>query len=153
MKIHCLSTLQELPTSPEDAWKFLSDPKNLSKITPASLKFKIKSGADKPMYPGQIIEYSVSPFPRIKSTWITEITHLKEHQYFVDEQRFGPYAFWHHKHFLRKTDRGVEMEDIIHYKLPFGFLGELFHNTLVLPQLNRIFNYRRVQLEEQFGKI
>lgn len=115
--------------------------------------FTIIDGADRPMFPGQIIQYKVSPFPGITTTWVTEITHVKEGEYFVDEQRFGPYALWHHKHFINPIDGGVEMEDIIDYKIPFGILGQLAHPLLVKKQLKGIFAYREEKLTELFGKI
>ena len=104
------------------------------------------------MYEGQIIQYKVNPFKGITTTWVTEITHVVEQNYFVDEQRFGPYAFWHHKHFINEINGGVEMEDIIDYKLPFGFLGQMVQPFIVKPKLEQIFEYRANQLEKIFGK-
>ena len=115
--------------------------------------FNILSGDDKPMFPGQIIQYKVSPFPGYTTKWVTEITHVKEGEYFVDEQRFGPYALWHHKHFIKSIEDGVEMEDIIDYKIPFGIIGEWAHPILVKKQLLQIFKYREQKLTELFGKI
>jgi ligand-binding SRPBCC domain-containing protein len=103
------------------------------------------------MFPGQIIQYIVTPVLGIKTNWVTEITHVIDQQYFVDEQRFGPYALWHHKHFLKEVPGGVEMEDIIDYKVPFGLLGRLVHPILVKPKLSEIFDYRKIKLEELFG--
>ena len=131
---------------------FLSNPNNLKAITPSYMSFDIVSGSDKPMFAGQIIQYIVTPIFGIKTTWVTEITHSIEKQYFVDEQRFGPYALWHHKHFIKAIDGGVEMEDIIDYKVPFGIIGQLVHPILVKPKLEEIFNYRTKKLEELFGK-
>ncbi len=153
MKLYQLHSKQILPISQQEAWAFLSSPANLQKITPDHMGFNILSGADRPMFAGQIIQYKVSPFPGIKTKWVTEITHVKEGEYFVDEQRFGPYALWHHKHFLKKNDVGVEMEDIIDYKIPFGILGQLAHPILVKKQLKQIFKYRENKLIELFGKI
>ncbi len=153
MKLYQLHSKQLLPTSQKEAWKFLSSPANLQRITPDHMGFEILSGADQPMFPGQIIHYKVSSFPGIKTKWVTEITHVKEGEYFVDEQRFGPYALWHHKHFLKKNDKGVEMEDIIDYKIPFGILGQLAHPILVKKQLKQIFKYREDKLMELFGKV
>lgn len=152
MKIYTLHKKQNLPISVETAWEFLSDPANLKTITPDYMSFDILSGADRPMFPGQIIQYIVTPILGIKTKWVTEITHVKEGEYFVDEQRFGPYALWHHKHFIKAIPGGVEMEDIIDYKVPFGWLGQLFQPLLVKPKLEEIFNYRKVKLEELFGK-
>lgn len=120
MKIYRLHKKQNLPITVDKAWEFLSDPRNLKTITPDYMSFKILSGAEKPMYAGQIIQYIVTPILGIKTTWVTEITHVKDKRYFVDEQRFGPYALWHHKHFINEINGGVEMEDIIDYKVPFG---------------------------------
>lgn len=153
MKLYQLRAKQAFPISKETAWEFLSNPKNLKIITPEHMGFNILSGADRPMFQGQIIQYIVKPFPWIATKWVTEITHVKEGFYFVDEQRFGPYALWHHKHFLRPIDGGVEMEDLIDYKLPFGFLGQLVQPFLVKKQLQQIFAYRETKLETLFGKM
>jgi ligand-binding SRPBCC domain-containing protein len=152
MSLYNLHATQKLPISLEEAWEFLSNPANLKVITPEYMTFKIISGADRPMYAGQIIEYIVTPLLGIKTTWVTEITHVEPLKYFVDEQRFGPYALWHHKHFIKEIEGGVEMEDLVHYKVPFGFLGKLVHPFLVKPKLQEIFNYRTKALEDKFGK-
>nr|WP_321222473.1 SRPBCC family protein [uncultured Psychroserpens sp.] len=151
MKIYRLHKKQNLPISMETAWKFLSDPNNLKTITPEYMGFHILSGADRPMFAGQIIQYIVTPVLGIKTKWVTEITHSVDNHYFVDEQRFGPYALWHHKHFIKEIDGGVEMEDIIDYKVPFGILGQLVHPIIVKPKLEEIFNFRTKKLEELFG--
>lgn len=151
MKIYRLHKKQNLPISVDQAWEFLSNPANLKTITPDYMSFDILSGADRPMFPGQIIQYIVTPILGIKTKWVTEITHVVDKQYFVDEQRFGPYALWHHKHFIKEINGGVEMEDIIDYKIPFGWLGQLAQPILVKPKLEEIFNYRKTKLEELFG--
>jgi len=153
MKLYQLHSKQVLPITKQMAWEFLSDPKNLKTITPEHMGFNILSGADRNMYPGQIIQYMVKPFPFLATKWVTEITHVEDGIYFVDEQRFGPYALWHHKHFLKEVPEGVEMEDIIDYKLPFGFLGQLVHLILVKEQLHKIFEFRERKLTELFGKV
>ena len=151
MKIYRLHTKQNLPISVDEAWKFLSNPANLKTITPSYMGFNILSGADREMFPGQIIQYIVTPVLGIKTKWVTEITHVVDKQYFVDEQRFGPYALWHHKHFIKPIKGGVEMEDIIDYKIPLGWIGQLMHPILVKPKLSEIFEYRKHKLEEIFG--
>ena len=151
MKLYRLHTIQDLPISKDQAWDFLSDPKNLKIITPDYMGFNILSGADRKMFPGQIIQYIVTPVAGIPTKWVTEITHVKEGDYFVDEQRFGPYALWHHKHFIESIPGGVRMEDIVDYKLPFGVLGQLVHPILVKPKLKEIFEYRKQKLIELFG--
>jgi len=151
--VYRLSSKQKLPISVDEAWEFLSSPKNLKIITPNYMSFDIISGDDKPMYAGQIIQYIVTPVLGIKTNWVTEITQVVDKKYFVDEQRFGPYALWHHKHFIHLIEGGVEMEDIIDYKVPFGFIGRLVHPFLVKPKLTEIFNYRTKKLIELFGEI
>lgn len=153
MKLYQLCSTQVLPISKQEAWDFLSSPKNLKVITPDHMGFHILSGADKPMFPGQIIQYIVKPFPFFHTKWVTEITHVSNGEYFVDEQRFGPYALWHHKHFLKEVEGGVLMEDIIDYKLPFGILGQLAYPFIVKKQLQEIFKYREQKLIELFGEV
>ena len=152
MKIYRLHKKQNLPISIDKAWEFLSSPLNLKTITPDYMNFDILSEVDRPMYAGQIVQYIVTPILGIKTKWVTEITHVKDKQYFVDEQRFGPYSLWHHKHFIKEIEGGIEMEDIIDYKVPFGFFGRLVQPILVKPKLEEIFNYRTTKLEELFGK-
>ncbi|PZQ89448.1 MAG: cell division inhibitor [Flavobacterium johnsoniae] len=152
MKLYTLHTKQQLPVSIQTAWEFISNPKNLEIITPKSMQFKTLSGDEKEMFAGQIIHYKITPLFGISMQWVTEITHVQEQKFFVDEQRFGPYAFWHHKHFLKAIPGGVEMEDIVHYKLPMGLLGQLAHPFMVKPKLDEIFAYRRKKLIEIFGE-
>lgn len=151
MKIYRLETIQKLPISQSEAWDFLSDPKNLKRITPDYMGFKIVSGAAERMFSGQIIQYVVTPLLNIPTTWVTEITHVEEGNYFVDEQRFGPYDLWHHKHFIKPIEKGVEMIDIVDYKIPFGVLGRIAHPLIVAPKLKEIFEYRKKALIELFG--
>jgi len=143
MKIYTFHRKQKLPITLNEAWEFLSNPRNLSTLTPKEMNFTIISNDNKPMYAGQVIQYSVTPIARIKAKWISEITHLVDGKYFVDLQLYGPYAFWHHKHFIHEIDGGVEMEDIIDYKVPLGILGQIVHPFLVKPKLEEIFRYRQ----------
>ncbi len=152
MKIYNLQSKQKLPISVNKAWDFLSSPINLKKITPEYMGFNIISGADRKIYPGQIIQYIVTPLFGIKTKWVTEITHVQQNKYFVDEQRFGPYALWHHKHFIKPIEGGIEMEDIVDYKIPFGLIGQLAHPILIKPKLKEIFDYRHDKLIEIFGE-
>ena len=152
MKIYTLHKSQKLPITLDEAWNFLSNPKNLKIITPDYMSFDIVSKIDRPLYTGQIIQYIVTPLLGIKTKWVSEITHIEDKKYFVDEQMYGPYSLWHHKHFIKEIDGGVEMEDIIDYKVPLGFLGQLVHPILVKPKLEEIFNYRQTKLLELFGE-
>jgi ligand-binding SRPBCC domain-containing protein len=153
MSTFSLNTIQKIPVDLEMAWAFFSNPTNLQTITPENLDFKVisKLYGDK-IYPGQIIEYTLRPLLGIPVYWMTEITHLQDRQFFVDEQRIGPYQLWHHQHHFKAIDGGVEMMDIVHYRNPFGFLGNIANTLFVKKQLNTIFNYRFNRVEEMFGK-
>jgi ligand-binding SRPBCC domain-containing protein len=150
-KVYSLKTIQKLPITLEQAWDFFSSPANLKEITPDNLGFKIVSQhhGDK-MYAGQIIEYTVSPVLGIPMYWMTEITHVEDKKYFVDEQRYGPYSMWHHQHHFKTVEGGVEMTDIVHYKLPFWFLGDIAHFLFVNKQLKNIFDYRYKIVGQKF---
>lgn len=138
--------------SPAESWKFFSDPRNLKLITPPWLNFKITSAPDGEMYAGMIIAYKVHPILGIPITWVTEITHLKNLEYFVDEQRSGPYRMWHHQHIFREIHGGTLIEDIVDYILPLGPLGDAAHALFVGRQLQEIFDYREAWLADQFGR-
>ena len=152
MKIYTYHAKQNLPITLAEAWEFLSNPKNLKVITPDYMGFITLSGDERPMFAGQLIQYIVTPVLGIPTKWVTEITNVVDKKYFVDEQRFGPYSLWHHKHFIKEIPGGVEMEDIIDYKIPMGILGQMVHPILVKPKLNEIFEYRRTKLIELFGE-
>lgn len=151
-KVYSIKTVQKLPITLEKAWDFFSSPANLKEITPVELGFNIvsKHHGDK-MYAGQIIEYKVSPVLGIPIYWMTEISHVSDKQYFVDEQRFGPYSMWHHQHHFKAIEGGVEMTDIVHYKLPLWFLGDIANTLFVKKQLKGIFDFRKTKVEALFG--
>ncbi len=150
-KVYSIKTVQVIPTDLETAWDFFSSPANLQAITPANMGFNIISKHHgKKMYAGQIIEYKVSPVLGIPLYWMTEITHVEDLQYFVDEQRFGPYSLWHHQHHFKTVKGGVEMTDIVHYKMPFWILGDAANSLFVGRQLKDIFDYRFNKVKELF---
>ena len=153
MAVHSIKTVQKIPVSVQEAWNFFSSPANLQTITPGNIGFKVisKYHGEK-MYTGQVIEYKVSPFLSIPLYWMTEITHADELKYFVDVQRKGPYSFWHHQHHFKEIKGGVEMTDIVHYKNPLGFIGEVANSIFIKRQLKKIFEYRFYKVEELFGK-
>jgi ligand-binding SRPBCC domain-containing protein len=153
-KVYTLKIIQKIPVTLDKAWNFFSNPVNLADITPGNLDFNIVSPprAEK-MYAGQIIEYKVSPVLGIPLYWMTEITHVEEGKYFVDEQRFGPYSLWHHQHHFTTIQGGVEMMDIVHYKLPFWVLGDIAQRFFVKQQLKNIFDFRFQKVEKLFGVI
>ena len=152
MKVFKLKYSQKLPLSLNKAWDFLTSPKNLELITPKTMDFCITDWDQKKAYPGQIIQYTVKPMFGFKLNWVTEITQVRDKEFFIDEQRFGPYSFWHHKHFIREIDGGVLMEDVIHYKIPFGPLGYVLNFLFINSKLNSIFKYREEELTKLFGK-
>lgn len=144
---------QILKESPEKLWNFISDPTNLKRITPEYMGFDITSESlPEKMHPGLIITYRVSPLMGIKTTWVTEITHIEEGKFFVDEQRVGPYKLWHHQHHLSSVDGGTLMIDIVTYSPPFGFFGKLANRLFIRKKLNEIFEFRRSALEEIFNE-
>lgn len=153
MKLYRINTIQYFPITIGKAWEFFSNPKNLTLITLPSLHLEITSELPEKMYTGMIITYHVSPIMGIQMTWVTEITHVEEPNFFVDKQQIGPYRFWHHQHLFREIKGGVEMRDIVHYALPLGPLGMLINELLVRRQLEGIFNFRRQFLERKFGTI
>jgi ligand-binding SRPBCC domain-containing protein len=152
--LYTLVSKMTVKTDLQTLWDFISVPENLSKITPPAMDFRItfrSSLNDEKMYPGQIISYKVKPLPVFDASWVTEITQVQEKKFFIDEQRFGPYRFWHHQHIIKEVPGGVEMTDIVSYKLPLGFIGCWFGGWMVRKQLKKIFNYRTMQLEKIFN--
>jgi ligand-binding SRPBCC domain-containing protein len=153
MKPYHLKFQQKLPITLDEAWDFFSSPFNLSKITPKEMAFTVTSDlkeTDK-MYEGMIITYKVSPMLGIKIDWMTEITHVVDHQYFIDEQRFGPYQFWHHQHHFKEIEGGVEMNDILTYGMPVGIFGRAANGIFVANKLQEIFTFRKQKVEQLFG--
>ena len=152
MAAHSIKTVQKIPVSLHKAWDYFSNPANLQAITPENMGFKVisKHHGDI-MYAGQIIEYRVKPVLGIPIYWMTEITQVKDKEYFIDEQRFGPYSLWHHQHHFKAIEGGVEMTDIVHYKNPMWVFGKLANALFVRKKLKGIFEYRYKKVEELFG--
>ncbi len=153
MKLHLLRQEQLLPIDIYEAWEFFSSPHNLDAITPDDLGFKITSPDLGAMHEGQIITYKVKIAPLIWVDWVTEIKAVQDRVSFIDEQRFGPYAFWHHRHYFEEVEGGVKMTDEVNYGLPFGPFGAIAHAVFVRRKLEWIFGQRRVLLEERFGRL
>ncbi len=154
MKTYLLNYEQKIPVSLPEAWDFFSSPLNLAKITPAGMGFTVTSPFDEntKMYEGMIITYKITPLLGIKMDWMTEITHVKDGQYFVDEQRFGPYALWHHQHHFKEIPGGVHMTDILNYAIPYGPIGTIANKILVKKQVEQIFDYRKEAIVKMFGE-
>jgi ligand-binding SRPBCC domain-containing protein len=140
---------QFIKTSIEELWDFISSPQNLKKITPKNMGFDIRTPnlPDK-IYEGMIISYTVRPLFGIPTRWVTEITHVKDKSYFVDEQRVGPYKLWHHQHIILPKNNGVLMKDIVSYQPPFGVLGRVANALVIKNTLNEIFDFRTIALEK-----
>ena len=151
MKIYTLIYSQEIPVDKKKCWQFFSDPRNLQRITPPEMDFEILSDLPKNVYAGQIILYKIKILPGIKANWTTEITHVKEDEYFVDEQRFGPYKFWHHQHLFTETADGMKVTDIIHYAIPAGLIGRFMNRLFIRKKLENIFIYRTKFLGSYFN--
>lgn len=150
MKPAIFQRTQFLPISLEAAWDFFSNPRNLPDITPPDLGFQITSAVPDKMYAGMVVSYTVTPFAGFRVDWTTEITHVKELEFFVDEQRFGPYRFWHHQHFFQQLPGGMEMSDKVTYLLPFQPFGQIAAG-FVRKKLEQIFDYRQQMLQHKFS--
>jgi ligand-binding SRPBCC domain-containing protein len=153
LRLERLYYVARIPIGLSAGWDFFSDPRNLGRMTPPSLGIEITSEAPPRMYPGLIVTYTVRPLLGIPFRWVTEITHVREPNLFVDEQRFGPYRFWHHQHHFREVDGGIEISDLVHYCLPFGVIGRVLGGSRVRRQLAGIFSFRKTFLEGTFGKM
>jgi ligand-binding SRPBCC domain-containing protein len=153
VKTYQLKFEQYLPIPLVEAWHFFSSPNNLAKITPPQMHFVVTSDYDDnaKIYPGMIITYKIKPLLGIKMNWMTEITHVKDNEYFVDEQRTGPYALWHHQHHFKEVKGGVLMTDIVNYAIPYGIIGRLANDVLVARQLKHVFDYREKEIIKLFG--
>ncbi|MFA1819785.1 hypothetical protein ACDX78_06250 [Virgibacillus oceani] len=153
MKMYILNSIQQLPISKEEAWTFFSDPSQLENITPDDMSMKLIHELPDCMYEGMIIRHQIEPFPLFHMKWVTEVTHIQEGEYFIDEQRFGPFRFWHHQHRLIENKDGVELRDTVHYVMPFSILGRFVHRFFIRKRIENIFSYRKAQLEGYFEKI
>lgn len=151
-KVYSIRRAQTLPIGIEQCWEFFSDPRNLPTITPPWLSFEVGPLPPGPIKPGRIFQYRLRPLLGLPVTWVTEITHVVAPELFVDEQRYGPYAMWHHQHHFKATERGTEVEDIVHYVMPLGPLGRLIRRLSVAASLEQVFDYRARVLEERFGR-
>lgn len=153
MKLERIQTIQRLPIQIEEAWDFFTSPKNLSLITPHWLDYRLNLDPPEYLHPGTIISASIRPIPVISTSWISEITHIRPPQFYITEQRVGPFKLWHHEHHFRAIDEGVEIEDIIMYGMHFGMIGSFVHNVYLRKRLHEIFSYRAQTLEQRFGSL
>lgn len=142
---------QVLPISLDQAWAFFSNPANLNEITPPDFSFEIRSELPNNMYEGMFISYKITPLLSIKMEWVTEITVIKDREYFIDEQRKGPYNIWHHEHHFKEIEGGVEMIDLLYYDIGWGILGNIAGFLFVDKKVKDIFDYRRAKLTSFFN--
>ncbi|TJZ63356.1 hypothetical protein FAZ15_03495 [Sphingobacterium olei] len=143
---------QQLKTDIAAAWTFFSSPYNLSVLTPASMKFKVRSELDdESIFEGMLINYNVTPLLGIPMSWQTEITQVSPLHSFTDYQKKGPYKLWNHHHQFIENENGVLVIDTVDYELPFGILGDWVHGLLVKKKLDHIFDYRFEVLEKKFN--
>lgn len=135
----------------DEAWRFFSDPANLSRITPPDMGFRIVSGAEVgDIRDGQIIEYRLRPLWNIPARWVTRIEEVRAPVRFVDVQVAGPYRLWRHQHDFFERPDGVLMIDHVDYAAPLGPLGRLLERLLIRRRLDRIFDFREEVLAELF---
>lgn len=152
MNLFRFETEQTIPATLERVWDFFSSPANLKVITPPYMGFDILTPVPDRMEPGTIIAYTVRPLWGIPMLWVTEITHVEPLRFFVDEQRFGPYRFWHHRHTFAPVDGGVRMTDLVYYALPVPVIDRIINRLIVRPRIEEIFAFRRRKIIDLFGE-
>ena len=114
------------------------------------MKFEIKNTNETSMYAGKIISYSITPLASIPMTWVTEITQYKEKEYFIDEQRFGPYKFWHHHHKFIEEEGKTMMIDEVSFAYYGGVIGDLVQHYLITNRIKDIFQFRAKEISHLF---
>jgi ligand-binding SRPBCC domain-containing protein len=150
--IHRLYRRQKIAAEMKSVWHFFSTPSNLNALTPPDLRFRIIGKLPLEMYQGQIIEYRVQFVPRVWTKWLTEIRHVEQNHYFVDEQRIGPYQLWYHEHLFQDNNGTVTMEDRVTYSVGYGPIGDALNAIWIQGTLNRIFDYRAQKIDEIFAR-
>ena len=151
MKTYTLSAEQFLPVKLDVAWDFFSSAKNLSRITPPEMQFKIiNESEDDAIYDNMVIDYIVRPLLGIPLKWKTVITQVDKPLQFADMQKKGPYKKWVHVHTFVEKDNGTLVKDVVTYALPFGILGRFAHFLFIRKKLEQIFEFRKETLENLF---
>jgi len=151
MALYRFEHTQIIPLTLEDSWRFFTNPRNLSELTPAAMNFRHRFEPDaERVYPGMILAYSLTPMAGIPVNWVTEITHVEPLVRFIDEQKSGPFSMWHHIHEFSEVPEGTKIHDTLYYSLPFSFLGQFAHSLFVKNQIENIFRYRSKRMKEIF---
>lgn len=151
MTIFCLHRDQIIPAPIEIVWDYFCNPGNLNELTPSDMNFEIISSPLGKMYEGQIIEYRVGIFPGVRTTWLTEISHVRRMEYFVDEQRIGPYEFWYHEHKFCSLDHNqTQMIDNVTYSVGYGLIGDMLNALVIGKKLSGIFNFRSRKIQDLY---
>lgn len=141
---------QRLDRPPEEVFPFFAEAKNLERITPEFLRFKVLSQVPERMGPGTLIRYRLR-LRGVPIRWLTRIEQWQSGRRFVDMQLKGPYRYWHHTHDFEPDSGGTLMRDTVRYAMRAGPIGELVHGPLVAPDLAKIFDYRIARIEALFG--
>lgn len=150
--LYTLYAKQTVAKERDILWDFFRKPRNLNKLTPEDVEFKIISGKSDDFYIGKVISYKIKPFKMINLNWVTEISQIKEGSYFIDNQIFGPYKLWHHEHhFKSNSDGSTDIIDKVKYKLPFNILGRLMHKIVIRKKLYNIFKFRQKKINDLFS--
>ena len=149
MRVYSLKYKQKINRPIEEVFSFFSNPENLSTITPSKLNFNILTPKPIKMYKGQVIDYTIRLL-RIKIHWRTLITEYNPPFLFIDQQIKGPYILWHHKHEFKNVNDGVEIIDTVKYIIPFSIFGRILHRIWIKRNLENIFKYRKIIINNFF---
>jgi len=150
--LYTLYAKQTVAKEIDSIWDFFRKPRNLNKLTPDDVEFKIISGKSDDFYEGKLISYKIKPFKMFNFNWVTEISQVKVGSYFIDNQIFGPYKMWHHEHHFKSNGDGTtDIIDKVKYKLPFYILGRLMHKMFIRKKLFNIFMFRQKKINDLFN--
>lgn len=147
----CFRSVQVVPRPLPEVFEFFCNEKNLEILTPPWLHFKVLSKSTPRIETGTLIDYRLR-IHGVPVQWQSEILEWEAGKKFVDHQTKGPYAKWHHTHLFRDQGQQTEMVDEVIYRVPMGWVGQVFAGPFVSRDIERIFNYRRKKVEEIFGR-
>jgi ligand-binding SRPBCC domain-containing protein len=148
--VHTLEQQVLIPAPRERVFPFFADARNLERLTPPALRFRILTAGAIEMHAGTIIDYELR-LSRVPFRWRTQIEIWDPPGRFVDVQAKGPYAHWRHTHTFQEAPGGTLMRDRVDYALPLGPLGAIARRLFVARQLDAIFAFRGRVIREIFG--